>query len=228
MRRAWLVLAIVLIGAAAFAGGAAPFGRLALALGLPSLAASVFDDPAWRGVAAYRAARFDAAVEAFREAGPAMAYNLGNALARTEDYAAALEAYDVAMARQEDPEAQANFDLVRAFYLGTEIEAGSIVKWSAKKEGPSVQADVGQGSGRAAGSGDGVTNQGALIGLPELKSVGLLPIRKVFDDKHVVASPRWLATLEDVPGAYLRARILHEHKRRRKAGLQQPEAETPW
>ena len=87
---------------------------------------------------------------------------------------------------------------------------------------------VARGAARAAGQGDDVTNAASLIGLPELQSRGRLGVRKVFDDKFIEASPRWLATLEDVPGEFLAARIAAERKRRIAEGIEQAEAETPW
>ncbi|QHQ37458.1 hypothetical protein GO499_15685 [Algicella marina] len=211
-------------------GGTAPFGRLALSLGLPGLAAHAFDDPAWQGVAQYRAGYFAQADESFRTGGMATAFNRGNAAAMEGRYAAALEAYDIALlANPADEEAQANFDLVRAFYAGTAVSAEAPVKWFEDKEGDEVvAADVAQGTARAAGGGDGITNAAPLLGLPELQSTGEARVRKVFDDKFVVANERWLATLEDVPGTYLAERIKHEYKRRKAAGIGQPEAEEPW
>ncbi|SMX44914.1 hypothetical protein [Actibacterium lipolyticum] len=228
MRMIVLFLAGVLLVLALILGGTAPFGRVALALGLNKTAVMLLSDPSWRGVAQYRAGQFEQAVASFRQAGPEQMFNLGNALTRNEEYAAALESYDRAMILREDAQAQANFDLVLAFYAGTEIDADSIIKWSDQKDGASADSGIAQGAARAASTGDGVTNSGALLGLPELTSRGRLSVRKVFDDKYVTASPRWLATLPDVPGAFLAARILHEHKRRAKAGEGQPRADTPW
>ena len=228
MRYLILTISALMMVAAILTGGTAPFGRLMLGLGLPSLAAPLFSDPEWRGVAQYRAGRFDAAAASFQAAGLRASYNLGNALAFKGEYAAALEAYDVALAQRQDADARANMNLVMSFYAGTQIEAGSIIEWFEDKIGESVAADIAQGNARAAGTGDGVTNTGALEGLPEVQSVGGRGVRKVYDDTFVVASDRWLATLEDVPGAFLAARILHEHKQRKKDGVGQPTADTPW
>lgn len=229
MRLAALGLAALLIALALAMGGAAPFGRVALALGAPRLAAQLFADPGWRGAALYRAGAYDEAADAFAAGGPDAAYNLGDAEVRRGRYAAALEAFDLAMAHRPDPAAQVNFDLVLAFYAGTRLDAGSIARWGQKDDGASAAADVAKGSARASGEGDEVTNTGATVGLPELRrGVVRSATRKVFDDKFVTAGPRWLATLEDAPGAFLSARIAHERKRREKAGEGQPELETEW
>lgn len=105
---------LVLVAAAALAvaallGGGAPLSRVLLAMGMPKLAAPLFTDAEWQGVALYRAGEFDAAARAFSEA--RSFYNLGNAEAHRGQYAAALEAFDLADARR-DPDARANFDVV--------------------------------------------------------------------------------------------------------------------
>lgn len=228
MRGLILLIAVACFGIAVLMGGAAPFGRVALTLGMPDIAMRMFTDPRWRGVALYRAGDFEEAVAVLATAGPEASYNLGNAQVGREKYAAALEAYDLALALREDARAQANFDLVRAFYGGTGIEAESIIKWGEDKEGPTTLAPVARGAARAAGTGDAVTNTGATLGLPELQSREQLGVRRVFDDKFIVASPRWLETLEDVPGAYLAARIAQEYKARKKAGTGQIPEDTEW
>jgi Ca-activated chloride channel family protein len=56
-----------------------------------------------------------------------------------------------------------------------------------------------------------------MMGLVELDSRGRLGVARVFDDAFMVADERWLGQLEDIPGAFLKARISHEFKRRQKA-----------
>ncbi|MGC9420327.1 MAG: tetratricopeptide repeat protein [Rhodovulum sp.] len=220
--------ALLCLGLAALMGGPAPFGRLALALGLPGLAVPLLPDPAWKGAALARAGRFAEAAEAFVQAGPSAHYNRGVALARDGQFAAALEAFDMAAAlNPADHAARANFDLVAAAYGGMAVDPDSVAWWRGDREGPRLSAPTGQGGGRAAGTGDAVTNTGANMGLPLLFSEAEGAIRKVFDDKHVRANARWLETLEDVPGAYLGARIAAEHKRRAQAGLSPPAPEDP-
>jgi Ca-activated chloride channel family protein len=228
MRRLFLGLAaLLLIVFAGLAGGSAPFGRVALSFGLPNLAASLFYDPLWRGVAYYQAGAYAQASAAFAVAGPKGLYNLGNALTQQGKYAAALEAYDLALTLRDDRQAQANFDLLRAFYAGTAIDADSVFLQE-DREGDTAEAPIARGSARAAGTGNDVTNTGATLGLAEMQSHGRLGVRHVFDDRFIVASPQWLETLEDVPGAFLGARIQHAYKQRRKAGTGQIPQDTPW
>lgn len=229
MRVAFAGFALFLLAFAALSGGANVFGRGALGLGLPRVAAAVFHDPGWRGVAHFRAGNFAAAETEFEKAGPKAAFNLGNARVQLVHYPAALEAYDLALAHnRQDAAAEVNFDVVLALYAGTRIDPDSIARWGEDKQGVTMEADVAKGAARAAGTGDEVTNTGATIGVPALQSREQAGVRKVFDDKFVTANPRWLATLADVPGAYLAARISHEFKRRKKAGTGQPELDTEW
>lgn len=226
--RGWIGIAAVLVfGLAFLMGGMGPFGRVLMGFGLPSLAAPFFSDPHWRGVAMYQAGDHAKAAAAFEEAGPIGFYNLGNALTQAQDYAAALEAYDLALAVYEDVDARENFDLVRAFYAGTPLDAASVAV-SRKREGDTVQAPIARGDARASGTGDETTNAGTSLAMPALQSEDQIGVRRVFDDAFIVANDRWLKTLEDVPGAFLAARINHAFKARRKAGTGQISQETEW
>lgn len=217
-------MGLVAFALAIFLGGTAPFGRLALSAGLPNLAAELLADPNWRGIALYRANRMPEAAEVFRVAGAH--YNLGNARVHQQEYASALEAYDIAIAGG-DNDARANFDLVGGFYAGLGIDPEALGLFPERKDGPKMDSFIGRGEGRAAGTGDEVTNANTMLGLAELDSRGRLGVRRIFDDAFMVANDRWLAQLSDVPGEFLAARIAHERKRRAKLGLSPPEPEDP-
>lgn len=90
-------------------------GRLWLERGDPARAADLFDDPLWRGIAAARAGRWQAAAEAFAQADSGAAwFNQAQALARLGRYAEALAAYDQALIRVPGwPEALADRARVR-------------------------------------------------------------------------------------------------------------------
>ncbi|MCV3274057.1 hypothetical protein [Roseobacter sinensis] len=217
-------ISVLGLALAVVSGGAAPFGRVLMAVGLPGLAVPFFAAPEWRGAAYYRAGQYGAAVERFAEAQEP--FNLGNAEAHRGRHAAALEAFDLARARGH-PRAQANFDVVAAYYAGLGIDPAALGLFPERKEGPEMEGFVARGDGRAAGTGDAVTNSTTMLGLAELQSRGRLGVRRVFDDKFMVADARWLAQLADVPGDYMAARIAEEHKRRVKAGLAPPPPEDP-
>ena len=221
----WIAFAsVVLISAALILGGRASLGRVLLAAQMPGFAAQVFDTPDWQGVALYRAGAFAQSADAFSSA--RTQFNRGNAEARQGNYAAALEAYDIAIA-QGDPDAQANFDLIAAYYAGLGVDPEALGLFPKRKTGPEAESFVARGNARAAGSGSDVTNTNTMLGLAELDTRGRLGVRRIFDDKFMVADERWLAQLADVPGRFLSARIRHEHKRRVKAGLSPPDAEDP-
>lgn len=66
----------------------------ALETGNPERAATLFEDPAWAGTAAYQSGDYEGAAERFRTDDSADSwYNRGNALARTGDLDRAIEAY---------------------------------------------------------------------------------------------------------------------------------------
>ncbi|MDM8349784.1 VWA domain-containing protein [Pseudomonas sp. sp1636] len=69
----------------------------------PGEAAARFDDPQWQGLALYQAGDYPAAAERFARGDNAVAhYNRGNALARSNELEAALEAYNQALELQPD------------------------------------------------------------------------------------------------------------------------------
>ena len=209
----WLLAVVVLplaVAAAFGLNGAAPFGRLALSLGLSGPAAVLLDDPQWRGIALYRAGRFEEAAEAFRAAGPKASFNRGNALTRAGRYREAVAAYDAALYRTPGHDAvRYNRDLVS----------------------PLVTAVVGEvraGGRIAAGSStDGPTRDGKTVE-PVPAEPNISDVRRAFDGQSIIASRQWLTTLADDPGRYLKLRIAAERRQRRDAGLAAPPAEQPW
>ncbi|WP_417211202.1 tetratricopeptide repeat protein [Antarctobacter sp.] len=205
-------------------GGLSGFGRVLLAVGLPSAAAPLFEDPEWRAVAQFRAGAFAESAASFDAA--RAYYNLGTAQARDGKYSAALEAYDRVIPGG-DEDARANFDLIAAYYASLGIDPEVLGLFGEKKEGVIEESFVAQGKARAAGMGDQVTNASAMLGNVELRSHASQAVRRVFDDRFMMANDRWLQQLADVPGDYLAARISHERKRRKALGLQPPDPEDP-
>ncbi|EJM64176.1 tetratricopeptide repeat protein, partial [Pseudomonas sp. GM50] len=69
----------------------------------PAEAAQHFEDPQWQGVALYEAGDYSGAAQRFAQGNDAHAhYNRGNALAKSGELEAALDAYDQALERQPD------------------------------------------------------------------------------------------------------------------------------
>ncbi|WAB99611.1 tetratricopeptide repeat protein [Pseudomonas putida] len=78
-------------------------GQRLLEQNRPVEAARHFQDPQWRGMALYQAGDYAAAATAFGQANTAAAhYNRGNALARSGELEAALDAYEQALEHQPD------------------------------------------------------------------------------------------------------------------------------
>jgi Ca-activated chloride channel family protein len=69
----------------------------------PAEAVQHFEDPQWQGVALYEAGDYSGAAQRFAQGNDAHAhYNRGNALAKSGELEAALDAYDQALERQPD------------------------------------------------------------------------------------------------------------------------------
>ncbi len=90
-------------------------GRMAFQRGNYAEAAALFDDPMWRGIAFYRAGRYDDAVQSFaRIDSPESDFNQGNALAQHGEFEPAAQRYEQALKRRPKwPAAEANLALVR-------------------------------------------------------------------------------------------------------------------
>ena len=89
-------------------------GQQKLDEGLPQDAAELFEDPQWQAVSNYRSGNYAASAAVFAENDDADSlYNLGNALARSSEYASAIDAYDQALQLSPDDEdTRYNRDLV--------------------------------------------------------------------------------------------------------------------
>lgn len=225
MRRAGLLLVTALAAGAGAAslGGRDVFGDALTALGLPDLGAAVMARP---GPALYAAGRHGEAAAAFAEAGER--YNEGVAAARAGDYAAALAAFDAAIAENpHDASARANYDLVAQLFAGTRLQGdGSLL--TEEKDGETLHAEIGQGNARASSTGTDTTNASAGFQVPELiAEEEQARVRKVFDAHHLAASRRWLATLADEPGLFLKDRLAAVQAARQEAGAALPPAEDP-
>lgn len=110
-------------------------GRLAFEKSEFDKAATLFADPMWRGVAQYRAGRYDAALQAFALVdSPESLFNQGNALAQRRRYSAAVEFYTQALQRRPDwKEAKANLALMHALIAKQEKDG--------EEEAPDLKPD---------------------------------------------------------------------------------------
>ena len=220
---------LVLLSAAlatALAAGPAAFGRLALSFGWPSLAHRLLDDPAWQGVALYRAGRFKEADESFAAAGQRATFSRGNSLARLGDYPLAVAFYDAVLFREPaDEEARANRALVASLYdavVGEGLDARGLSIRDLVAKNLLVLAGERADNNRV----DAATAHSQGSPMPALAPQQQVNPR--FLAHSVVASRQWLATLEDEPGRYLKLRLAAEHQRRVEQGTAAPPGGDPW
>lgn len=98
----------------------------ALEAGDADAATELFDDPAWKGAAAYRAGRFEESAQALEALDDADAiYNRGNALARLGRYDEAIAAYEQVLERDADHnDARYNRDLLRELQQQSQPQQG--------------------------------------------------------------------------------------------------------
>lgn len=156
-------------------------------------AAALFQDPYWKGRAAYDAGDYRTALAAFAKlATPEGAFYLGNTQARLRNYAAALAAYDHALAlRPTFPEARANREVVARLIAAAETEQED--DDSQKPDDVSLDNDKGAGKTTA-------------VPVPQAASEDL-----------------WLRNLNLSPGGFLRQKFaIEDATKPAAAGEKQP------
>ncbi|MFV0478584.1 MAG: vWA domain-containing protein [Parahaliea sp.] len=91
-------------------------GQQALQAGDQETASELFENPSWRGTAAYQHGDYEAAADNFAQGDSADDwYNRGNALAHTGDLDGAIDAFEQSLSRAPEREdASANLELVKA------------------------------------------------------------------------------------------------------------------
>jgi len=148
-------------------------GQILLDLGFASAAAKLFDDPVQKGIALYRAERWNEAAAAFAKApteSPANAYNRGNALAHAHRYEEAIAAYEEALdAAPDDQDAAFNkallSGLIEAGQLPDGISSGSANSAASRARTAHhidlTEGDTGGSGDGSAGAQEGAANEGA-------------------------------------------------------------------
>lgn len=131
-------------------------GRWAFEHGHYPQAAADFQNPYWKGIAAYRAADYDAALASFAKLDSAPAYfYLGNIYARQYKFPAAMAAYRQALKLQPQfPEASANLALVTALQkdyedqqqVAPDIKADEVKYDNPAGKGKAVKVDAARAS----------------------------------------------------------------------------------
>lgn len=211
---AGLIAVALVVAAVAWKRGAV-LGRLALAFDRPQLAARLFDDPGWHGIALYRMGRFKEATTSFREAGKSTFFNRANALAMQGLYPEAVAFYDaVLFYNPDDHDARTNRALVNALI----DKAGDV-----PLNGKFIPEDATFKDGSASAKGDRIPSDYLYIWADNIR------YKSVFRSGQIVsASEEWLESLVDDPGRYLKLRVAAEHERRRRAGTAMPSGDDPW
>lgn len=208
----------------------------------PAEAAKRFDDPQWEGYARYQAGDFTAAAEQFAKGDTAAAhYNRGNALARSEDLEAAIEAYDQAL--ELDPElksARRNKAVVEEALRQRRQqmqnaaaeqaqdrppEAGQIGQKIPPSGSTAEQPEATEASSQAEPaepkqpSGPNATTTETPTGKAEQSDTDARPAEAQearFDQEQEQAMSQWLRKIPDNPGELLRRKFLYEQRKRQE------------
>ena len=175
-RRGWMLLLLVLFPLwpiQAHASGwqdwwQRPDQQAATALqqGKAAKAQQLAQDPAWRGVAAYRANDYTAAVHALEQAnGPDAAYNLGNALAKLGRYPEAIKAYDRALhLNPANDDARVNRNAVEEAMRKQQQQDSSSQQQQKSGNGQNNQSQQNGQSGQSSGQNQSDQNQSQQAG----------------------------------------------------------------
>lgn len=204
----------------------------------PAEAAEHFENPQWQGVALYEAGNYAEAIKRFALSNDAYShYNRGNALAKSGEMEAAIDAYEQALEAQPDLQpALKNKALVETLI---QEKAQPEPAKPAKKEddettqpgqtaqpGTSGQSATGgeqspQGQGEA-GTGDTQTGStpkaggndvpGSELGDEHTTTPPLRPADANIDGEHRQALEQWLREIPDNPGELLRRKFWYEQQ----------------
>jgi Ca-activated chloride channel family protein len=198
----------------------------------PAEAARHFQDPQWQGIALYEAGDYATAAQRFAEGNSAVDhYNRGNALAKSGELEAAVDAYEQALERQaEFPAAAANKALIEKMLeqkKQPEVETPDQDKNQGDAEGENAQAGSAeqQPSDQTSSPSDEDNNPGS----PPEKTGGAQASDSRMDadeparapskpaDSHINGEQRqaleqWLRQIPDEPGELLRRKFWYEQQ----------------
>lgn len=200
----------------------------------PDAAARLFRDPQWQGYARYLAGDYAGAAEAFAQGDSAEAhYNRGNALARSEAFEAAIEAYDQALELQ--PElmpAQRNKELLEGLLrqlreqppqahrgqpLGqTEQDAVTGGAAAAGDAPPSLETKPANEGGKGDDGEPDVSQPAADVEKQpqRISPPGERSAPQASELERRQAIEQWLRQVPDEPDELLRRKFLHEQRQR--------------
>ena len=219
-------------------------GRRLLEQQRPAEAARRFQDPQWQGVALYESGNYNAAAERFAEGNDARAhYNRGNALARSGELEAALDAYEQALERQPDLQpALYNKALVQSLLQQQQAAPPTAPQKpqnpdsdESNNAGPSGAAtQPASGSEPPDNTGQTATETGEATAPPppgnghsevpgselddQHTTTPLRPAQDSLDAEHQQALEQWLRKIPDDPGELLRRKFWYEQQQHQDQG----------
>ncbi|HBX56713.1 MAG TPA: hypothetical protein DEH10_15210 [Pseudomonas sp.] len=209
----------------------------------PAEAAQRFDDAQWQGQALYQAGDYASAAERFAlDDSPSAHYNRGNALARSNELEAAVEAYSQALERQPDlTQAQSNKALVEELLRQRQEEqaqqqaensaeessppaseppsAGQPGSESSDPTAPSQPAGDSQEPPKAPAPGEDSETPPATPGTPAEDGNGeeqIATAEEALDGERRQALEQWLRQIPDDPGELLRRKFWYEQQQRQE------------
>lgn len=225
----------------------------ALQSGRPEEAAQRFVDPDWRATALYRSQQYDQAARTFPGDDARSHYNRGTALARAEQFQAALEQFEAAL--ELDPEfddARYNKELVERILeqdpppaSNDEASQRDHPSWDDDEEGSAVsrQGDAGDPDGSERDPTEGAEEEqreGEQTEDPQSRSGQPQQPQQVEqtqaerdasiteEREREQALEQWLRRINDDPSALLQRKFRYEAERRRREGHELSESGPPW
>ncbi|MGE8068438.1 tetratricopeptide repeat protein [Pseudomonas sp. NPDC089569] len=208
----------------------------------PAEAALHFEDHQWQGVALYEAGDYSAAAQRFAEGNEARDhYNRGNALARSGELEAALDAYEQALERQPDLRpALANKELVQSLLKQqatppAESKSDNETRQVPPEEPPPGAAAQASSSGEPKTDGEQTqstaeptaktpprpgTNEvpGSELGDEQHTTPPMRPASDSIEGEQQQALEQWLRQIPDDPGELLRRKFWYEQQQHQDQG----------
>ncbi|BAN47783.1 VWA domain-containing protein [Metapseudomonas resinovorans] len=202
----------------------------------PAEAAQRFDDVRWQGLALYQAGDYAEAAARFAQGDSAADhYNRGNALARSGELEAAIDAYDSALERQPDlAVAKKNKALVEELLRQREVEAAankeqqddreqsdeqgeqSAAQQPGEQDAEENPAQPAEGQAQTDNQTRSATDGTAEDALQEGSEISQQASNEPLGDERRQALEQWLRQIPDDPAELLRRKFWYEQQQRQE------------
>ena len=191
--------------------------RQKLRSGHPEFAAALFEDPQWRAVAQYRSNNFSGALTGFsNDQTPTGLYNQGNALARMQQYAQAINTYNQVLSQQPDHEdALYNKKLVERLLKDQQDSDAQSEQQQSQNNDQQENEDQQQGEDQEQQSDE---QQESDQQQQQKEQQAAEAQESESRDEKQEALEQWLRRVPDDPGGLLRRKFSHETKQRLRRG----------